>query len=269
MNKAYKFRLYPNKEQRVLLAKTFGATRFIYNKMLEDKIKHYEETKTTLNNTPAQYKKEFDWLKEVDSLALANAQMNLQSAYRNFFRDKKVGFPQYKSKHKSARSYTTNCVNGNIKIQDGCLVLPKLKAVKMKQHRVVPSEYVLKSATISQNPSGQYFASLLYEYEAEVTKKEIKTSVGLDFSMKELYVASDNTTAEYPRYYRLSLEKLKREQRKLSLMQKGSQNRQKQKIKVARLHAKVSNQRKDFLHKKFMHCQALLGFLTLFPYSAY
>ncbi len=93
-NKAFKFRIYPTSEQKVLLAKTFGCVRFIYNQMLSDKIKHYEETKQMLNTTPAQYKKEFEWLKEVDSLALANAQMNLQKAYRNFFRNPKVGFPQ-------------------------------------------------------------------------------------------------------------------------------------------------------------------------------
>lgn len=107
-NKAYKFRLYPNKEQEVLFAKTFGCVRFIYNQMLADKIEHYKETKEKLNNTPAQYKKEFEWLKEVDSLALANAQMNLQTAYGNFFRSPKVGFPKFKSKKKNKNSYTTN-----------------------------------------------------------------------------------------------------------------------------------------------------------------
>ena len=102
-NKAYKFRIYPNREQKTLFAKTFGCVRFIYNKMLDDKIKYYEKTKKKRNNTPAQYKKEFPWLKEVDSLALANAQMNLQKAYNNFFRDPKVGFPKFKSRHKITR----------------------------------------------------------------------------------------------------------------------------------------------------------------------
>ncbi|MCR0315463.1 helix-turn-helix domain-containing protein, partial [[Clostridium] innocuum] len=95
MNKAYKFRIYPNTEQRTLFAKTFGCVRFIYNRMLSDKIKYYEETKQKLNTTPAQYKKEFDWLKEVDSLALANAQMNLQTAYNSFFKSPKAGFPKF------------------------------------------------------------------------------------------------------------------------------------------------------------------------------
>ena len=118
MNRAYKFRIMPNSEQRIMFAKTFGCVRFIYNRMLADKIKHYEETKQKLNNTPAQYKKEFDWLKEVDSLALANAQKNLQTAYNNFFRSPKVGFPKFKSKKSNHRSYTTNCVNGNIKLEN-------------------------------------------------------------------------------------------------------------------------------------------------------
>lgn len=126
MNKAYKFRIYPNAEQQIILTKTFGCVRFIYNQMLSDKIKHYEETKQKLNNTPAQYKSEFPWLKEVDSLALANAQMNLQTAYNNFFRNPKIGFPKFKSKKSNRRSYTTNCVNGNISIYNGFLKLPKV-----------------------------------------------------------------------------------------------------------------------------------------------
>ena len=249
MNKAYKFRIYPNKEQEILFAKTFGCVRFIYNHMLADKIAYYEETKKKLNNTPAQYKKEFEWLKEVDSLALANAQLNLQTAYNNFFRDKKIGFPKFKSKKSNRHSYTTNFVNNNIKLENGYLVLPKVKAVKLKQHREIPQDYQLKSVTVSKTPTGKYYASILFEYEYEVEKIEPKTFLGLDFSMHELYVASDNTKADYPRYYRLSLDKLAKEQRKLSKMEKGSNNRNKQRIKVANLHEKVTNQRKDFLHK--------------------
>jgi putative transposase len=249
LNKAFKFRIYPNAEQQILLAKTFGCVRFIYNKMLGDKIKYYEETKQKLNNTPAQYKAEFDWLKEVDSLALANAQMNLQTAYGNFFRSPKVGFPKFKSKKNNHQSYTTNRVGENIKLQDGYLILPKLKAVKIRQHRGIPQDYRLKAVTVSRTPSGKYFASILFEYEQQIQTIEPKNFVGLDFSMKELYVASDGSSACYPRYYRQALEQLAKEQRKLSKCQKGSNNRYKQRIKVARLHEKVANQRKDFLHK--------------------
>lgn len=249
-NKAYKFRIYPNQEQQILFAKTFGCVRFIYNRMLSDKIKYYEKTKQKLNNTPAQYKKEFEWLKEVDSLALANAQMNLQTAYNNFFRSPKVGFPKFKSKKSSRNSYTTNCVNGNIVIENGCLKLPKIGFVKLKQHRLNPSEYKLKSVTVSQTPSGKYYASVLFEYENQVQEQTPQTFIGLDFSMHELYKDSNGNEPCYPRYYRQSEQKLKREQRKLSLMQKGSKNRDKQRRKVAILHEKVANQRKDFLHKQ-------------------
>lgn len=218
--------------------------------MLSDKIKYYEETKQKLNNTPAQYKTEFEWLKEVDSLALANAQMNLQTAYNNFFRSPKVGFPKFKSKKSNRKSYTTNCVNGNIKLENNYITLPKVGKVKVKQHRIVPSDYKLKSVTVSQSPSGKYYASILFEYENQVQEIEPQTFLGLDFSMHELYKDSNGNESCYPRYYRQAEKKLAREQRKLSKMQKGSKNRNKQRIKVARLHEKVANQRKDFLHKQ-------------------
>ena len=233
-----------------MLAKTFGCVRFIYNRMLSDKIKHYEETKQKLNNTPAQYKKEFEWLKEVDSLALANAQINFQTAYNNFFRSPKVGFPKFKSKKSNHRSYTTNCVNGNIKLVNGLLTLPKVGKIKMKQHRQIPSDYKLKSVTVSQTPSGKYYASILFEYENQVSQVIPQTFLGLDFSMHELYKDSNGNEPQYPRYYRQAEKKLAREQRKLSLMQKGSNNRNKQRVKVAKLHEKVASQRKDFLHKQ-------------------
>lgn len=132
MNKAYKFRIYPNKEQELLFAKTFGCVRFIYNKMLDDKIKYYEATKENLYCYPSQYKATYPWLKEVDSLALVGASNNLKAAYNNFFRDKKIGFPKFKTKKSNHHSYTTNCINGNIKLEDKHLILPKVKAVKIK-----------------------------------------------------------------------------------------------------------------------------------------
>ncbi len=249
-NKAYKFRIYPNAGQKILFARTFGCVRFIYNKMLSDKIKYYEETKQKLNNTPAQYKAEFGWLKEVDSLALANAQMNLQKAYNNFFKSPKVGFPKFKSKHKNRNSYTTNNQKGSVSIENGCIKLPKIGFVKLKQHRQIPSGYKLKSVTISQNPSGKYYASILFEYENQVQEQDLHNFLGLDFSMHELYKDSNGNEPAYPGYYRNAEKKLKREQRKLSLMQKGSKNRNKQRIRVAKMHEKAANQRKNFLHKQ-------------------
>ena len=250
MNKAFKFRLYPNSEQRVLFAKTFGCCRFIFNRMLEDKIAHYEETKKNLRPTPAQYKVDFPWLYEVDSLALANVQLHLESAYKYFFRDKSIGFPKFKSKHRSRNSYTTNLVNGNITLAEGFLKLPKLGKVKIRQHRQIPLGYKLKSVTVSLTPSGKYFAAVLYEYEANDKIVEPVNVIGLDFSMPELYVDSIGGNPSYPHYYRGAQKKLAHEQRKLSRRKKGGKNREKQKRKVARLHEKVANQRKDFLHKQ-------------------
>ena len=250
-NKAYKFRIYPNDEQKILFAKTFGCVRVIYNKMLSDKIAYYKKYQQKLNNTPAQYKTEFTWLKEVDSLALCNAQQNLLKAFTNFFINPKSGFPKFKSKHKNKKSYTTNNQKGSIILKNGYLKLPKIvELVKVKQHRQIPEHYKIKSVTISQTPSGNYYASILFEYENQVSEQELHTFLGLDFSMHELYKDSNGNEPCYPRYYRQAEKRLKQEQRKLSLMKKGSNNRNKQRIKVASLHEKVANQRKDFLHKQ-------------------
>ena len=250
MNKAYKFRLYPNAGQRVLIAKTFGCVRFIYNKMLGDRIEHYQRTKQSLKNTPAQYKAEFPWLKEVDSLALANAQLHLNAAYRSFFSKPEHGFPQFKSKKTSEDTYSTNNQKGSVRIANGKIKLPKIGFVKLKQHRAIPDSWTIKTVTVSKNPAGKYFVSILFEYDNQVREVVPKKFVGLDFSMRELYVDSENNSPEYPRFYRQSLHQLAREQRKLSLCQKGSNNRQKQRRKVALVHEKIANQRKDFLHKR-------------------
>jgi len=251
--------LYPNKEQEILINKTFGCVRFIYNKMLAERIEIYENYKDNKEElkkyklpTPAKYKSEFEWLKEVDSLALANAQMNLQTAYNNFFRDKKVGFPKFKSKKKDKNSYTTNNVNNNIKIIDNKIKLPKAGLVSIKQHRQILNNQIIKSCTISKSPTGQYYISILVEFDQQVEQKQINKNnvLGLDYSQHELYVDSLDMTANYPKYYYKMLDKLKREQRKLSKCQKDSNNRNKQRLKVAKLHEKVANQRKDFLHKK-------------------
>jgi putative transposase len=249
-NKSYKFRLYPNAEQKILLAKTFGCCRFIYNRMLADKIAHYEATGETPLCTPAQYKERFPWLREVDSTALCNAQVNLQTAYRNFFRNKAIGFPKFKSKRGGQAAYTTNMINGNISLANDRLKLPKLGMVKVKQHRAIPNGHLLKSVTVSLTSSGKYYASILYEYETDAALVEPKRVLGVDFSMKELYVPSEGNSAAYPRYYRRVQAKLAKEQRKLSRQKKGGQNRERQKRKVALLHEKVANQRLDFLHKQ-------------------
>ncbi len=231
--------------------------------MLADKIKHikhYEETKQKLNNTPAQYKKEFEWLKEVDSLALGNAQMNLQTAFTNFFRDKKVGFPKFKSKKKNKNSYATNNQGATIEVGDGTVKLPKIGLVKCDQlnvmyidrfQTVTKSNPPQLSVTITKNPAGKYQISILVEYEfitpqVELSKENV---IGLDYSGSGFYVDNQNTEADYPKFYRRTLEKLAAAQKRLSNMKFDSGNYKKQKIKVARLHEYIADQRKDWLHK--------------------
>lgn len=251
-NKAYKFRLYPTKEQEVIFAKTFGCVRFIYNKMLGDKIDYYKETKQKLNNTPAQYKKEFEWLKEVDSLALANAQMNLQTAYNNFFRSPKIGFPKFKSKKRNKNSYTTNNdKGGKLRIENGRIRLPKVGLVKIRQHRIIPDNQKIKSATITKTPSGKYYVSILVEYERHIPDVQLdkNKALGLDYASHSFYVDSQDREADYPKFYRNAQNILAKEQRKLSHMKYGSNNYQKQKLKVARVQEHIANQRKDWIHK--------------------
>ena len=166
INRAVKVRIYPNAEQRVQIEKTIGCSRFIYNCMLADKMEHYKKEKKMLRNTPASYKKEYPWLKEVDSLALANVQMHLESAFHKFFREPSAGFPRFKSKKSSRKSYTTNVVNGNIFLEGKYLKLPKMTAVRMKLHRPISEKWKLKSVTVSREPSGKYFASLTESFDA-------------------------------------------------------------------------------------------------------
>ncbi|MGG3306985.1 RNA-guided endonuclease TnpB family protein [Paenibacillus lautus] len=255
-NKAYKFRLYPTQDQEQLLAKTFGSVRFVYNKMLAERKETYEQFKHDKEAlmkqklpTPAKYKREHPWLKEVDSLALANAQLHLQKAYQNFFSGR-AEFPKFKNR-RVKQSYTTNVVNGNIMLLDGYIKLPKLKLMKMKQHREIPPHHLIKSCSVSRTKTGKYYISILTEYEHQPVPKEVHAVIGLDFSMNGLFVDShEGKTANYPRFYRHALEKLAREQRILSHRKKGSNRWHKQRLKVATLHEKIANGRKDFLHKE-------------------
>ena len=252
-NKAYKFRLYPNKDQIILFEKTFGCVRFIWNQMLSDKISYYEQEQKVLNNSPAQYKNKYEWLKEIDSLALANVWTNLNQAFKNFFNNKKFGFPKYKNKKQNKNSYTTFNQKGTIRLSDDTkyVKLPKLGYVRIKCHRQIQNNEIIKSATISKNPSGKYYISILVEYEKEIPQLILdkEKSLGLDYSSSSFYVDSQGNEANYPRYFRLLEDKLAKESRKLSRMQKGSKNRNKQRIKVAKIHEHISNCRKDFCHK--------------------
>jgi putative transposase len=252
--KSYKFRLYPNQEQKQLFAKTFGCSRAIWNMMLADKIKHYEETTETLYNTPAQYKKEFPWLKEVDSLALANVQLNLERAYKNFF-SSGFGFPKFKKKS-HRQSYKTNFKKGAVVLLDGKIKLPKVGRVKLKMHRQI--EGVIKSATISMTTTGKYYISILCE--AEITPlPKTDSSVGIDLGISDFAILSTGEKIGNMRFFNQLSKKLAKEQKILSrraLIAKkdgrklsDSKNYQKQRIKVAKIHEKIANQRKDFLNK--------------------
>ena len=252
MLKAYKYRMYPNNEQREYFAKTFGCSRLIYNLMLADRIKSYEENKDldvkkVKYPTPAQYKKEYEFLKEVDSLALANEQMNLNKAYKNFFRDKSVGFPKFKSKKTNYHSYTTNNQKGTVYIENGYIKVPKLKSmIRIKQHRQF--EGTIKSCTISRTPSNRYYISILVETEVEKLEP-IDKKIGVDVGLKEFAICSDGFRVDNPKHFRKSEKRLAKLQKDLSRKQKGSNNRYKARLKVARLHQKIADQRADFLNK--------------------
>ncbi|RBR27730.1 IS200/IS605 family element RNA-guided endonuclease TnpB [Enterococcus cecorum] len=261
--KSYKFRIYPTEEQEIFFAKTFGCVRKVYNLMLNDRKKAYEEVKNDPSKkmafpTPAKYKKEFPFLKEVDSLALANAQLHLDKAYKNFFRDKSVGFPRFKSKKNPVQSYTTNNQKGTIALIGSKFIkLPKLKSlVRIKLHR--QPKGMIKSATISRHSSGKYYISLLCKEEINELPKT-NSAIGIDLGITDFAILSDGQKIDNHKFTSKMEKKLKREQRKLSrrallAKKKGiplseAKNYQKQKRKVARLHEKVMNQRTDFLNK--------------------
>ena len=261
--KAYKFRIYPTEEQEIFFAKTFGCVRKVYNLMLNDRKKAYEEVKNDPSKkmtfpTPAKYKKEFPFLKEVDSLALANAQLHLDKAYKNFFRDKSVGFPRFKSKKNPVQSYTTNNQNGTVALIDNKFIkVPKLKSlIRIKLHR--QPKGMIKSAIVSRHASGKYYISLLCKEEINELPKT-NSAIGIDLGITDFAILSDGQKIDNHKFTSKMEKKLKREQRKLSkraLLAKNkgiplseAKNYQKQKRKVARLHEKVMNQRTDFLNK--------------------
>ena len=261
--KAYKFRIYPTEEQEIFFAKTFGCVRKVYNLMLDDRKKAYEEVKNNPSKkmtfpTPAKYKEEFPFLKEVDSLALANAQLNLDKAYKNFFRNKSVGFPRFKSKKNPVQSYTTNNQNGTVALIDNKFIkVPKLKSlIRIKLHR--QPKGMIKSAIVSRHASGKYYISLLCKEEISELPKT-NSAIGIDLGITDFAILSDGQKIDNHKFTSKMEKKLKREQRKLSrrallAKQKGinlfeAKNYQKQKRKVARLHEKVMNQRTDFLNK--------------------
>lgn len=250
MQIAYKLRVYPNKAQKELLAKTFGCCRFVYNHYLSIRIERFKETKETLNyyacsNDLPNLKKEYEWLKEVDSTALQSSLKDLDTAYKNFFRDKKTGFPKFKSKKTNKHSYKSRQV-ASIKYLDKKIKLPKIGWLKTKQ-KLRPNGRIL-NATVSQESNGHYYVSLCCEIELGSLPKTDKI-IGLDLGIKDFCITSDGNKYKNPKYLHKSLKKLARLQRQLSRKQRGSNNRNKARIKVANLQAHITNQRRDFTHK--------------------
>ena len=252
--KAYKVRLYPTIDQQVFFAKSFGCVRFIWNKMLSDKIEHYKETKTTLKNYPAQYKKEFEWLQEVDSLALSKVERHLQKAYQSFFKNG-TGFPKFKKKGQRD-SYTTNNQKGTVAITNNTVKLPKIGHIKAK----LPNRMngLIKSATITKTATGQYYASVLVETIVDELPNT-QSNIGIDLGLTDFIVLSDGSKVANPKFLSKLQHKLAREQKILAKRRavakvanrklSDSRNYQKQKFKVAKVYEKITNSRTDFLHK--------------------
>ena len=253
MLKSFKYRLYPNKEQEVQIQKTFGCCRFVYNQTLAYRKELYETEKKSMSKFDCNayctrvLKKEYEWLKEVDKFSLNNAIFNMDSAYQKFFKEH-AGYPKFKSKKNNRKSYKTNYSNNNIEIDfdNNKIKLPKLKWIKAKVHRQFIG--TIKSATISQTPSGKYFVSILVDCE-NFQMKSTGAMVGIDLGIKDLLITSDGDKFENPKTLYKYEKKLAKEQRKLAKKKIGSNNRNKQRIKVARLNEKITNIRKDNLHK--------------------
>lgn len=251
MEKAYKYRIYPNRIQKELIAKTFGLCRFVYNYYLTKRIETYKTNKETLSygkcsNDMTKLKLELVWLREVDSTALQSSIKDLDTAYQKFFKEHS-GFPKFKSKRIHRFSYRSKCVNGNIQYCNKYIKLPKLGMVRTK-NKLIPQGRIL-NATISQEPSGKYYVSLCCtDMEIEPLERTSK-SIGIDLGVKDFCVTSSGEVVENPKYLKKSLKKLAKLQKRLSRKPKDSSNYNKARIKVARLHEYIANQRRDFLQK--------------------
>lgn len=246
MFRAFKYRLYPTEPQKELIAKHISSSRFVYNLALETKTTAYLGSKHNysafdLVKQLPELKKELPWLKEVNSQSLQQAIQNIDIAFKKFF--KGAGFPKFKSKHKGKQSFS---IPQNVIVENDLLIIPRFKeGIKMSLHR--PTKGTIKSATISVTPTGKYFVSILCDTKEEIlTKASIteSTTIGIDLGIKDFAITSEGEVFENPKYLRKAQSKLKYVQRKYS-KHKGKRTKQ----KLALLHEKVANQRKDFLHK--------------------
>ena len=256
MERAYKFRIYPSKTQEELIQKTFGCTRFVYNYYLAKRKEVYEQSKQTMNYCSCsadmtQLKKSLEWLREVDATALQSSIKDLDIAFQNFFRrvknGEKPGYPRFKSKRDNRKSFTGKLVGSNIRLSDKHIRIPKLGEVSCRVSKQIQGRIL--SATVSQNPSGKYFVSVLCT-DVEIEPLERTGAVvGVDLGIKELAITSDGQLFANPKHFTKSQKKLAKLQRQLSRKSKGSNNREKARIKVARLHEHIANQRLDNAHK--------------------
>ena len=256
MEYSYKFRIYPNREQENLIQRTFGCCRFVFNHFLAERMNQYKQT----GHAPTRFqqdrsltviKNELEWLREVDATALQSALQTLNVAYQNFFRrvkqGQKPGYPKFKSKRNRRKSYKSKRVGTNIKILDKAIQLPKLGAVKCRISKAVKGRIL--SATISQNPSGKYFVALCCTDVEMDPLPSIGAVAGIDMGLKAFAIASDGTKYPNHKYLSKNQNKLGKLQRQLSRKTKGSNRREKVRLKVARLHERIANQRADMLHK--------------------
>ena len=251
MEKAYKFRIYPNQYQQQLIQKTFGCCRFVYNYYLDKKMKIYQETKQNFRMNACsldltKLKQELEWLKEADACALQTELRNLEWAYENFFK-LHYNLPNFKSKKHDRKSYTTKCNHGSIEVKGKHIKLPKLGWVKFRDKQVPQGRIV--NAVVSQVPSGKYYVSLCCVDVAMTEPEKTGLAVGVDLGLKDFLITSDGDKIGNPKYLKQSLDKLAKLQRELSRKPSQSKRREKTRLKLARQYEKISNQRQDFLNK--------------------
>ena len=252
--RAFKYRIYPDTEQKVLIAKHFGCSRHIYNWALSEKDKHYKETGKNLSRRQLQdrivasKKDDKEWLTEVNSQSLLASLANLETAFTNFFQGR-AKFPKFKSKYSGWQSY--QCPQHvTVDFDLGTINLPKLRGIKAKLHRPFSGE--VKTVTIKRSPPGKYFASVLIDdgrVDPVPAIIERENTIGLDVGLTEFLIDSEGNKTENPRILKASLVRLAVEQKKLARKKKGSANRAKQKRKVSIIHEKVANRRYDFIHQ--------------------
>lgn len=257
LNRAIKYRLKPTKEQIIFFEKNFGCSRFVWNQMLSVFKENFNNHENVVIPTPASLKKDYPFLKEVDSLALSNIQQRFNQTKNQFFKSlkgerkgEKLGFPKFKSKRQLKKTYTTNNQSGTIAIQDNKIKLPKIGQVKAVIHRLPKEDWVLRSATISCDVDGCYYISILFDFEQKTElKSEVNSAIGIDYTSNGFGITNFGDQLKYSNHFYENQEKLALEQQKLSRKSLHSKSWCRQLKRINKIHKKISNQRKDFSHK--------------------